>query len=158
LGGLGGPVSSARLTGMSIMTRSAMGDAPRIAELLDQLGYPASVKEVASRLEYWLVEARSRLIAVEAENELVGVAALHALPLLEHTGWRGRLVALAVDEEWRGRGVGGVLVSAAEAAARELGCRAWRSLVPVNARLRSASTAAWVMWISAGARRGSSSR
>jgi GNAT superfamily N-acetyltransferase len=109
---------------MPIMTRPVVADdAPCIAGLLDQLGYRSSVEEVASRLGYWLADARSRLIAAEAGNGLVGVATLHALPLLEHTGWRGRLVALVVDDDWRGCGVGGVLVSAAEAAATELGCR-----------------------------------
>jgi GNAT superfamily N-acetyltransferase len=63
------------------------------------------------------------VIAADLDGALAGVAAVHAIPLLEHTGWRGRLVALVVDETRRGRGVGRVLVTAAEAAAVQLGCR-----------------------------------
>lgn len=58
----------------------------------------------------------------EADDALAGMAAVHAIPYVEHTGWRARLVALVVDREHRARGVGRALIAAAEAEARTLGC------------------------------------
>jgi GNAT superfamily N-acetyltransferase len=97
-------------------------DAPRLAVLLDQLGYPTDEAAVHLRLDYWLDEPCSWLIGAEDDRTLVGVAALHLLPMFEATGRFGRLVALVVDDRYRGRGVGGLLVSAAEEQARSAGC------------------------------------
>jgi GNAT superfamily N-acetyltransferase len=97
-------------------------DAAAIAELLTQLGYPATADDVVARLQYWFADERSRVIAAEIDGDLVGVAAVHAVPLLEHTGSRGRLVALVVDEASRRQGVARALVAAAEREAAELGC------------------------------------
>jgi GNAT superfamily N-acetyltransferase len=43
-------------------------------------------------------------------------------PILEVTGKFGRLVALVIDERYRGRGVGRSLLARVEAAARARGC------------------------------------
>lgn len=48
---------------------------------------------------------------------------MHAVPLLEHTGRRARLVALVVGQSVSARGVGRALMKAIEEAARDLGCR-----------------------------------
>lgn len=110
---------------MVITTRPAdTHDAAGLARLLGQLGYPATDADVLERLVYWSADRHSRVIAADTGGALAGVAAVHAIPLLEHTGRRGRLVALVVDESARGNGVGRALVRAAErAAAQELGCQ-----------------------------------
>jgi GNAT superfamily N-acetyltransferase len=109
---------------VDIRTRAATaGDAAGIALLLRQLGYPTTEAEAKARLEYWSADQRSSVIAADLDGVLAGVAAVHAIPLLEHKGWRGRLVALVVAEARRGRGVGRALVTAAESAAEVLGCR-----------------------------------
>ena len=109
---------------MDIRTRAATAsDAAGICPLLRQLGYPATQAQVRARLEYWSADQYSSVIAADLDGDLAGVAAVHAIPLLEHTGWRGRLVVLVVAEAFRGRGVGRTLVTAAEAAAELLGCR-----------------------------------
>lgn len=100
-----------------------LGDAGPIAALLDELGYPTSTDDVAARLRYWLEDMQNRLLVAEVSARVSGVAAVHAIPLLEHTARRGRLVALVVTDACRGQGVGHALVEAAEHAARELGCR-----------------------------------
>lgn len=100
-----------------------VADAERVAVLLGQLGYPTEAARVRARLDDWLADPRSVLIAAEADGLVVGVAALHVMPLLEHDGRRGRLVALVVDDSCRGQGVGRRLVAEAEHEARGLGCR-----------------------------------
>lgn len=90
--------------------------------LLGQLGYPTAEAAVHERLDYWLDDPAGRLIGADDEGDLIGVAALGVVPLLEVTGRLGRLIALVVDERYRGRGVGQSLVAAAEEQARAAGC------------------------------------
>ena len=90
--------------------------------LLDQLGYPTTEAAVHERLDYWLDDPANRLIGADDDGDLIGVAALGVLPMLEVTGRLGRLLALVVDERYRSRGVGQSLVTAAEEQARAAGC------------------------------------
>ncbi|MFC0027943.1 GNAT family N-acetyltransferase [Micromonospora chaiyaphumensis] len=64
----------------------------------------------------------SVLIGADVRGELAGVVVLHVSPLLKVTGKWARLVALVVDETYRGKGIGRRLVEAAEGQAEELGC------------------------------------
>lgn len=100
-----------------------VADAERVAVLLGQLGYPTDAVRVRARLDDWLTDQRSVLIATEADGLISGVAALHVMPMLEHDGLRGRLMALVVDESCRGQGLGRTLVAEVEQEARRLGCR-----------------------------------
>jgi len=70
------------------------------------LGYPTTEAAVHDRLDYWLDDPTSWLIgAADDDGDLIDVAALHFLPMLEVTGKLGRLLALVVDERYRSRGV-----------------------------------------------------
>jgi ribosomal protein S18 acetylase RimI-like enzyme len=116
-------------------------DVPRLAELLDQLGYPTDDDAVAERLRYWLGDPASALIGAEVDRELIGIVALHVCPILEATGRFGRIVALVVDNRCRGRAVGKALIAAAEAQARAAGCISMevtsnRARVPAHAFYR----------------------
>ena len=97
-------------------------DAPRLAALLGQLGYPTTEAAVHERLDHWLDDPSSWLIGADDDGDLVGVAALHIMPMLEVTGKLGRLLALVVDERYRSRGVGQSLVTATEEQALAAGC------------------------------------
>jgi ribosomal protein S18 acetylase RimI-like enzyme len=97
--------------------RAARHDLPELAALLGQLGYPAAPDELERRLE--------RLdgdVFVAADDEPVGFAALQVMHVLQRDAPAGRLTALVVREDARGRGVARALVAAVEAAAREAGC------------------------------------
>lgn len=98
------------------------GDVARLAVLLEQLGFPSTERDVRHRLDYWLGDRAGALLGADDDGVLVGVAALHVTPLLEVTGKFGRLAALVVDEASRGRGVGRLLIRAAEERARAAGC------------------------------------
>ncbi|MFI5915199.1 GNAT family N-acetyltransferase [Dactylosporangium sp. NPDC051541] len=97
-------------------------DVDRLVGLLEQLGYPTTGADVHERLDYLLDEPSIRLIGADDGGELVGVAALGVLPMLEVTGRLGRVLALVVDERYRSLGVGQALVAAAEEQARAAGC------------------------------------
>ena len=97
-------------------------DAPRIAELLGQLGYPASHEEVARRLQYWAATPNSCILLADESGLVVGCLSVHAVPYLERTGCWARIESLVVDTTVRGRGVGRALVAAAESMASGWGC------------------------------------
>jgi len=122
---------------MSIVTRSANSDdAPRIATLLDQLGYSSTTDAVVRRVSSLLGDRHSALIVAEVDRTVVGVAAVHAIPRLAESTDLGRLTALVVDDGFRRLGVGRALVAAAEECARTLGCR---DMEITSSRLRTAA-------------------
>jgi GNAT superfamily N-acetyltransferase len=100
---------------------SEPGDAPFIARLLTQLGYPAEPGQIEPRLA-GLRDERSTLWVAELDGELVGLAALHLMHVLEYDEPTGRLTALVVAERARRRGVGNALLETVEDEARRQGC------------------------------------
>jgi GNAT superfamily N-acetyltransferase len=99
-------------------------DAPRLAALLTQLGYPVSEDEVSHRLTYWLGDSLSLVIVADRAGEVAGCLSVHAIPYLERTGRWARIESLVVEESARGAGLGRALVAAAENAASRWGCLA----------------------------------
>lgn len=97
-------------------------DVSQLADLLGQLGYPTTKAALHERLDLWSDDPASWLIGADDDGVLVGVAALHAIPMLEVSGKLARLTALVVDERYRSQGVGQSLVTAAEEQARAVGC------------------------------------
>ena len=94
-------------------------DVPRLAILLGQLGYPSTEQDVRDRLAYWTDDPASTLLAaVDHDDSLMGVAALHVTPILEVTGKFGRLVALVVDDTTLVAGVDGRLDDDADPAVK----------------------------------------
>ena len=51
---------------------AAEPDAPRLAELLAQLGYPVAAAEVRERLRYWLPDPMSRVLVAERNGVVLG--------------------------------------------------------------------------------------
>jgi GNAT superfamily N-acetyltransferase len=96
-------------------------DGAAIASLLGQLGYETDASAVAPRLER-LVIVGDRLVVAVVEDEVVGLAHLHASPTIEHERPAAKISALVVDESHRGEGIGRALVEAMEAEARARRC------------------------------------
>jgi len=96
-------------------------DAALFAELVSQLGYPASDEEARSRTEQLVLDGQ-RLLVAELDGEPAGIAVLQIYPVLIHDPPTCRLVVLVVAEWARRRGVGRALALAAEEEARRAGC------------------------------------
>lgn len=94
-------------------------DAEDLANLADQLGYPARPEQVLNRLEC-VDRATGRVFVAAAAGQVVGWihVVLYYTLVTDHAA---QLLGLVVDMNWRGRGVGRALLGAAEAWALEEG-------------------------------------
>lgn len=97
-------------------------DAPALADLITQLGYPTDVADVPARLARLGADGRAAALVAIDDGRLVGLATVHVLHLLNHARPLAELSLLVVDEEARGTGIGRSLVQAVEAYARDAGC------------------------------------
>ena len=96
-------------------------DAEAIAALFTDEGYPAGPSDIRERLSRFSSPFSTVRVA-EIGGELVGFVAVHAMPRFEHGDRIARVLALVVDAGVRERGIGHLLMSAAEGIARETGC------------------------------------
>ena len=96
-------------------------DAPLVAELSTQLGYPTTADEAARRLA--LLEARpNEHAALVADDGGRAVGWIHVeLAVSLATSLGASIGGLVVDEGHRSGGIGAALLAAAEAWARERG-------------------------------------
>jgi ribosomal protein S18 acetylase RimI-like enzyme len=99
-------------------------DAPRISELLAQLGYPSDVDAVTSRLAGILNSPTQQvLVAVSAgDSRIDGYIGVERRLLLQEDE-RAEITGLVVDSAVRRSGVGRALVRAAEQWASDQGLR-----------------------------------
>jgi GNAT superfamily N-acetyltransferase len=89
-------------------------DAPALARMLDQLGYPTDSAEIPGRLERMGERPGTTVFIAEHRNKPVGVVTVHLFPSLHTSEPVPWLTALVVDESARGTGVGSALVQRAE--------------------------------------------
>ena len=98
-------------------------DAPAIASLCAQLGYPTPAEAVVSRMDRLRGNGEARVVVAVTGESAVGLATIHLRHTINHEAPIGQLTLLVVDESMRGRGVGRVLVAESEAWARARGCK-----------------------------------
>jgi GNAT superfamily N-acetyltransferase len=98
-------------------------DAPGLARLLAELGYPDDEERVLARAQAFSAQPESFLFVADDGGELAGLASATVIPLLHEDGAWCRLSALVVAESHRRRGVARALVAEVERRALEAGCR-----------------------------------
>ena len=100
-------------------------DAPAVASLCGQLGYPTPAEAVASRMDRLRSDGggQARVVVAVDGDTVVGLATVHLRYMINHEAPIGQLTLLVVDERVRGRGVGRILVAESEAWARARGCK-----------------------------------
>ncbi len=96
------------------------GDADRLASLLTDEGYPAGGSDITARLARFAAHG-SHVLVAEAGGEAVGFLAMLVLPRFESSETFARIVTLVVDAGERERGIGKLLMAAAEKTAAETG-------------------------------------
>jgi GNAT superfamily N-acetyltransferase len=89
-------------------------DAPRLAQLSGELGYPVAADTIAARLARLLARADDVVFVAETDGHVVGWIHGAEQDLLE-SATRCELLGLVVDAGHRAQGVGRRLVAAVEA-------------------------------------------
>lgn len=108
------------------MREALLSDAQRIVALLVQLGYEVPLGHVEARLQDRDPD-RAFLVAVVPRVGVVGTATVSERPALLAVR-RAEIESVVVEDEYRGNGIGALLVQAAEAWARRRGCTTVRLL------------------------------
>ena len=103
--------------------RAKSSDAAQIAELCDQLGYPAKPAEIAQRLRKIKPPSQHAVLVAEwPEQKVIGWLHVSVSPLVE-VELRAEVNGLVVDNHERSSGTGALLLRAAEQWARSRGCK-----------------------------------
>jgi GNAT superfamily N-acetyltransferase len=95
-------------------------DAERLASLLTDEGYPAGSSDLTARIDRYAALG-SQVLVAEAGGEVVGFVTVLVLPRFEVDDLFARITSLVVEAGVRERGIGRLLMQAAEAQARAAG-------------------------------------
>jgi len=104
-----------------IVRLAGPSDAQSITALLLELGCTVEGSQVRDRLSRLEGSASDRVLLAEIDDRVVGLLGMHIAPLLHRDSF-GRITALIVTQEHRGRGIGSRLLSAGEEWALSQGC------------------------------------
>ena len=96
-------------------------DAPDLARLITQLGYPSSQGEIEKRMTVLARLPDHATFVAELDGRIVGLVGAYMDYALEIDGAYGRLMGLVVDEAFRGQGVGARLMEWIEGWLRDHG-------------------------------------
>ena len=97
-----------------LVRHAEQSDAAALAELMTELGYPTTAKEMSARLMSILDDANfATFVAINSEK-VCGMIGLFTHRTYEHDDISGRILALVVSEKMREQRVGRLLVEAAE--------------------------------------------
>jgi GNAT superfamily N-acetyltransferase len=114
------------------------GDAPRLVELIHELGHEIDEKRVRRNLAALKKTGETPLVAAVGK-QLVGMCGVGRRVVIHRPAPLGRITALVVTREAQGHGIGKMLVEAAEAWMRKGGCQ----LVEVTSNDRRAEAHAF---------------
>jgi GNAT superfamily N-acetyltransferase len=102
--------------------KARQADAPRIADLSGQLGYPTTTRQMAARLKRVLKMKNGACFLAETKADgVIGWIHVSVTPLLE-VERRAEINGLVVAEQGRSQGAGAKLLQAAEQWARKMAC------------------------------------
>ena len=90
------------------------GDAPAIADLMGELGYPTRSSDMQMRLQAMKKEPHYRTFVAITGGKICGMIGTCCLHSHEHNNRGGRILALGVSKTTRRKGVGRELIRAAE--------------------------------------------
>lgn len=96
-------------------------DAPAVAELLGELGYPATAPDVIERLDRLHAFPHATVLVAEVDGRIAGVVTGHLFPSIHATPIAAWLTTLVVGAGFQSRGVGRRLAGAVEEWARQAG-------------------------------------
>lgn len=108
---------------MSITVREAdASDAPRLVELIIALGHRIEEADVSRNLETLAQDGVLPLVATDGD-EVIGMCGISAMVTVHRPAPVGRVSVMIVDEAYRGRGIGALLMAEAESRLSKRGCK-----------------------------------
>jgi GNAT superfamily N-acetyltransferase len=113
-----GPARSSREISIRV---TADADAPAIAELVTQLGYPAPAEVIPGRLAKMARTDDNIALVAEEDGKVVGVMTARIMWVIHHDAPLAWLTALVVLDSARGKGIGSTLLDRAEEWAKNKG-------------------------------------
>jgi GNAT superfamily N-acetyltransferase len=117
---------------LSIIVREAEdSDAPRLVELIIALGHQIEEADVHRNLEILARNGLAPLVAADG-GEVIGMCGISAMVAVHRPAPVGRVSVMIVDESYRGRGVGALLMAEAEKRLAERGCK----IIEVTSNMR----------------------
>jgi GNAT superfamily N-acetyltransferase len=105
-----------------LVRRARFADAPALARLLTELGYPQDSEQAHAQLAAWAGDPRGTVLVAESDGSPAGFVAAYATRHMERPGSFARVVALAVDPARQRSGLGRRLLAAVEGWATGLEC------------------------------------
>jgi aminoglycoside 6'-N-acetyltransferase I len=111
-------------TGPVLVRHAILADADALADLVTQLGYPASPEAMRTRLAHILPRHDYVTLMGIVDEAVAGFIGVTVRPSYTADELQGQIIALAVASSFRRRGVGRALVEAAEALLSERGATA----------------------------------
>ena len=96
-------------------------DAGRLTDLIRTLGHEVDEKTVRKNLSRLKKAGELPLVATE-DKAVIGLCGIHRMVAIHRTAPVGRITILVVDAKAQGRGIGGMLLDAAEQWCRKQGC------------------------------------
>jgi len=105
-----------------LIRRATLDDAPSVASLLGELGYPSTEAEARERL--CAAAGSTEVLVAEAETRVVGLIAVQSAPYFPDGSTVMRITALVIAETERRRGIGRELIEAATRLAAQQNCSA----------------------------------
>ena len=97
-------------------------DLPRLLDLIRYLGHEIDEKQLRRNFSALKKSGELPLVAT-LDKEIVGMCGVGARIVIHRPAPLGRITALVVAEKAQGKGIGGMLVNAAEEWMRKRGCR-----------------------------------
>ena len=98
----------------TVVRAATLADAPALARLATQLGYPTDAADIPARFARFSADSNAAAFVAESEGAVVGMATIHLRHTINHESPIAQLTLLVVDEANRTRGIGRALVGAAE--------------------------------------------
>lgn len=96
-------------------------DADRLVELIKTLGHAISEKDIRKNLGKLKKLGELPLVAVD-DKKVIGMCGVHRMTAIHRSAPVGRITILVVDDEAQKRGIGRMLIDAAEQWCRDKGC------------------------------------
>ncbi|WP_370222428.1 GNAT family N-acetyltransferase [Cytobacillus sp.] len=101
--------------------KAAIKDIPRLARLMEDLGYPVSQEQMETRLKNIGSHPDYCTLVACLKDKVIGMVGFHTGLLYNTDGIHIRVISLVTDKNYRGIGAGKQLMMAVENFAEQLG-------------------------------------